>query len=392
MINASEWLPYAAASALIAGLVTTTAVPLVVRLAMSMRAVDYPGGRRTHERAVPRLGGVAIVTGLFFGVVSVILVRWPVYGDSIANSQFVVWLLAGSLVFLVGLVEDVMSLSRAKRLLAEVAAAWMVVSAGWKFEVFALPVVGDVELGWLGSVLTIIWIVGVANAINLIDGLDGLAAGVIAIIAASMLVLSGVKGDFLTVVVYAGMMGACLGFLRFNWAPARVFMGDAGSLTLGFLLATLTVKGALKSPAAVAILVPILALGVPVIDTLMVMLVRFLERPKLRLVGRVAAIFKADRNHIHHLVQHLRPHRPHREAAVRWIYGLVLVSCGAALAVALTKSGRLGVSLVIVEVIVIFVVRRLGFARRVRALGAERRHELLQDVSASVEEGHLRVS
>jgi UDP-GlcNAc:undecaprenyl-phosphate GlcNAc-1-phosphate transferase len=379
-VGMSDWLPYALASALIAGLITTVTVPFVGRVAMTLRAVDYPGGRRTHARAVPRLGGVAIVVGLFFGVASVTLARWPSYGSSIANSSFVAWLLAAALVFIVGLIEDVITLSTLKRLMVEIAAAWMVVSAGWEFEVFALPIIGDVHLGWFGALLTIVWIVGVANAINLIDGLDGLAAGVIAIIAACMLVLAGVKGDFLSAVVYAGMVGACLGFLRYNWAPARVFMGDAGSLTLGFLLATLTVKGALKSPAAVAILVPILALGVPVIDTLLVMLVRFLERPKGRLVGQMAAVFKADRNHIHHLVQHVRPHR---EAAVRWIYVLVMVSCGAALTVAVTKSGRLGVSLVVMEVAVIVVVRRMGLSRRARALGAERRRELIETVEAN---------
>jgi UDP-GlcNAc:undecaprenyl-phosphate GlcNAc-1-phosphate transferase len=388
-VGVIEWLPYALASALIAGLITTVAVPFVGRIAMTLRAVDYPGGRRTHGRAVPRLGGVAIVVGLFFGVASVTLVRWPTYGSAIANSSFAAWLLATCMVFIVGLIEDVITLSTLKRLMVETAAAWMVVGAGWRFEVFALPFVGDVHLGWLGSVLTIVWIVGVTNAINLIDGLDGLAAGVIAIIAASMLVLAGVKGDFLSAVVYAAMVGACLGFLRYNWAPARVFMGDAGSLTLGFLLASLTVEGALKSPAAVAILVPVLALGVPVIDTLLVMLVRFLERPKGRVAGRVVAVFKADRNHIHHLVQHLRPHR---EAAVRWIYLLVMVFCGAALMVAVTKSGRLGVSLVAMEIGVIVVVRRLGLSQRARALGAERRRELLEVVEAREEDVSTGVS
>ena len=237
--------------------------------------------------------------------------------------------------------------------------------------------VGEVHLGWLGPVITILWIVGVTNAINLLDGLDGLAAGVIAIIAASMAVIAGLRGDFFSVVLLAGIVGACLGFLRHNWAPATIFMGDAGSLTLGFVLATMTVHTAVKSSAAVAILVPILALGVPVIDTLLVMVVRFLERPRGGFTGRFTSMFVADRNHLHHLLLNLRPHR---QVVVRWIYAIVLFSCGGAMAVALTKSGSLGLVLVGVEVAAIFLVRRMGLGRKARDLSAQRTNELRQEV------------
>ena len=140
-----------------------------------------------------------------------------------------------------------------------------------------------------GAVVSLLWIVGVTNAINLIDGLDGLAGGVVAIIADSLLAYALLQGNLRTVILMAATAGACIGFLRHNWAPARIFMGDSGSLTLGFLLAAISVHSSLKAPAAVAILVPILALGVPVIDTLLVMGVRFLDRPKGRLARAVPA-------------------------------------------------------------------------------------------------------
>jgi UDP-GlcNAc:undecaprenyl-phosphate GlcNAc-1-phosphate transferase len=241
----------------------------------------------------------------------------------------------------------------------------------------------------MGTVVTILWIVGVTNAVNLLDGLDGLASGVIAIIAGSLCVIAAFKGNFFSAVLLAGIVGACLGFLRHNWTPAKIFLGDAGSLTLGFVLATLTVHGALKSSAAVAILVPILALGVPVIDTLMVMAVRFLDRSQPGFVGRISGMVAPDRSHLHHLLQFLAPRRA---VVVRWIYGLVLLSCGGALAVALTKSGPLGLVLVFVELVVIILVRQLGFARRAKVLGSALRREARDEFFAESDDSREGVS
>jgi UDP-GlcNAc:undecaprenyl-phosphate GlcNAc-1-phosphate transferase len=258
----------------------------------------------------------------------------------------------------------------------------VVVASGWSFEVVAVP--GRVfDLGALGSVLAVVWIVGVTNAINLIDGLDGLASGVVAIIAASFLAYSLAYSNPFSVVLTAAMVGSCLGFLPHNWKPARIFMGDAGSLTLGYLLATMSVYGTLKAPAAVAVLVPILALGVPVFDTLLVMLVRFLERPKGRFFERFLRILHADRNHLHHLLESVvAEHR----SVVRWIYGMVVVSCGMALVVALTKRSGLGFVLLGVEVVAVGVIRQLGLARQARVLSRRRRQELEQELHAEIEE------
>ena len=168
----------------------------------------------------------------------------------------------------------------------------------------SLPGLGDVELGIFGEVVSLLWIVGVTNAINLLDGLDGLAGGVVAIVATGLLVYAvDLQDNLLAMVLMAAIVGACVGFLRHNWAPARIFMGDSGSLTLGFLLAAMSVHSSLKAPAAVAILVPILALGLPVMDTLLVMLVRFLDRPHGPFVDRFLRMFHADRNHLHHVLE-----------------------------------------------------------------------------------------
>jgi UDP-GlcNAc:undecaprenyl-phosphate GlcNAc-1-phosphate transferase len=212
-------------------------------------------------------------------------------------------------------------------------------------------------------------VVGVTNAINLIDGLDGLAGGVAAIVSVSLLVYALIQHNLGSVVLMAAIAGACIGFLRHNWEPARVFMGDSGSLTLGFLLGAISLHSAIKAPAAVAILVPILALGLPVIDTLLVMVVRFLEGEGAPVGRRLGRMFRGDRKHLHHLLSDLASR--HRRV-VTVLYLIVVLFCGGALAVAVTGEGWLGLTLLVIEFIVVVAMRQLGLVRRARALADER--------------------
>jgi UDP-GlcNAc:undecaprenyl-phosphate GlcNAc-1-phosphate transferase len=179
------------------------------------------------------------------------------------------------------------------------------------------------------------------------------------------MVFSLLQAIFLAAILLAGVVGSCAGFLHHNRAPARIFMGDAGSLSLGFLLASVSVLAGQKASSAVAILVPILALGVPVIDTLLVMIVRFLEIPNGSSRERLARIFMADRLHLHHLLESFSRQRT---KIVRWVYLMVAVSCLMALTVALTKSGPLGWIMVGVELLAIALIRQL--ARHGRDRGA----------------------
>ncbi len=370
-------------AAVIAGVVTSILVPLVARIAVAVQAVDYPGGRRAHGGGVPRLGGLAIALGLAFGAGGVALIVWPEWGVRVARSELAAVLLACGIVFLVGIVDDLVGVSIPKKFLAELVAATLIVGSGWYFSALGLPGGAALNLGSAGPVLTVVWLVGVTNAINLIDGLDGLASGVVAIIAASLLAFSVLQSNVFMVILMAAVVGACAGFLRHNWAPAKIFMGDAGSLSLGFLLAVVSVHSSLKSSAAVAILVPILALGVPVMDTLLVMLVRFLERPKGRTSERLLRMFTADRNHLHHLMAR---HGANRRTIVRVIYLLVLVTCVMAMVVGLTKHYTLGITLVVVEVAAVVAVRSLGFSRQAKVLSTEARAEMRSKLPTS--EGH----
>lgn len=348
----------------------------MTKFAVAVEALDYPGHRKVHVGPVPRLGGLAIGFGLVFGTGSVVFLMWDEWSSPIQRPSLVALGLGTGLIFLVGLVDDLVGVSAIKKLAMELIAAALVVNAGWKFQLLGYPG-GHLELSPLASVaLTMLWIVAVTNAINLIDGLDGLASGVVAIIGSSFLVYSLAYDSPFAVAMAAGIVGCCIGFLPHNWEPARIFMGDAGSLTLGYLLGSLSVYTALKSPAAVAILVPILALGVPIIDTLLVMVLRFLERPKGIFFRRFLRIFHADRNHLHHLLESLVVSR---RKVVRWIYAMVVASCVMALVVALTKRSGLGFILLAVELGAVALIRQLGFARKALALSRARRQRLANE-------------
>ncbi len=373
----------AVAAVIAAGLVSNLSVPLIARVAMAVHALDYPGGRKQQMSATPRLGGVAIVGGVAFAAAGVALAKWVPLSAAIHRSEIIALAMAGALVFFVGCVDDLLGVSTWKKFGVEVLAALLLVHVGWQFHALSIPGQPSIDLGMLGPVLTVLWIVGVTNAVNLLDGLDGLAAGVVAIIAASLLAYALLLGNLGTVILMAAIFGACLGFLRHNWAPAKIFMGDSGSLTLGFLLAAMTVHCSLKAPAAIAILVPLVALGVPVIDTLLVMVMRFLSRPHGALADRLLAMFRADRNHIHHLLLRRRS----RVRVVAWLYGIVITFCALAMVVALTRNPTLGLLVLAIEGAVILALRRSGVRARLAESSAEQRQALRSDLGVESADG-----
>jgi UDP-GlcNAc:undecaprenyl-phosphate GlcNAc-1-phosphate transferase len=373
-------LLYALGAALVAALSTHLMVQPVTRLAEAFKALDHPGDRRHQTGAVPRLGGIAIALGLALGGGGAAVSLWARLSDHIGRNELLALVFGAGVIFLVGVVDDLVGVSFSRKFFFQVVAAWPLVQLGWSFEVLRLPLLGEVDLGVLAVPLSLVWIVGVTNAINLLDGLDGLAGGVVTIISVSFLAYAVLQGNPGTVILMAALAGACAGFLRHNWEPARIFMGDSGSLLLGFLLAATAVHSSFKAPAAVAILVPILALGVPVMDTVLVMGVRFLDRPKSALADRFLGMFHADRKHLHHLLSHFGGKRT-RIVAV--IYAVVLSFCAMALVVAMTGQTALGVTLVILEFAVILAMRRMGLAMEARRLARLQREEVKAEVLAA---------
>jgi UDP-GlcNAc:undecaprenyl-phosphate GlcNAc-1-phosphate transferase len=268
----------------LAAVITLAATPLTMVLARRVGAIDHPTADRprVHKRPIPRIGGLAMVIGILVPALLLVDLHGPRAGI----------ILAIPLVAAIGLVDDIRGLSpRAKMLLIVGCALIPVWGYGMRFHSISLPVVNSFDLGWIGWPITVIWIAALANLVNLIDGMDALAAGIVGIAAAAFTILAASFGRLEVAAIAAIVCGATLGFLPFNFHPARVFMGDTGALTLGFVLGALAVDGVLKSAATIALVAPLLVLSVPILDTSFVVLKRLkYRRPP----------WGADHNHFYH--------------------------------------------------------------------------------------------
>jgi UDP-GlcNAc:undecaprenyl-phosphate/decaprenyl-phosphate GlcNAc-1-phosphate transferase len=244
---------------LVAFAVVVVLTPGVGEVARILGVVDEPGEkRRMHLRAVPRLGGLALFLGFFVAALAFLDLDGPYRGI----------LLGAALATTIGMVDDFRGLPWWLKLGGQWAAATVPVLAGVAIDRFSFPLLGVHELpAWLGVILTLVWIVAIMNMVNLLDGMDGLAAGICAIAGATFAVLALSLGRPEAAVLSAIVAGGCVGFLRHNFYPARIFMGDSGSQLLGFALAAVAIQGTLKTAASIALFFPLLALAVPIVDT-----------------------------------------------------------------------------------------------------------------------------
>src|SRR5438046_5313815 len=256
--------------------------PAVGGMARRLGVVAEPGARRLNRRAVPRLGGLA----LFFGIFVPALAFLPL------GSETRGLLLGAAVATTVGAIDDFRGLVWWEKLGGQLAAAAIPTGFGIWVQNFTFPALGAHSLPeWVGVPLTILWIVAIMNMVNFLDGLDGLAAGVCAISGATFCLIALSLERPRPALLAAVVFGACLGFLRHNFYPARIFMGDSGALLLGFVLGALSVQGLLKTAATVALFFPLLVLAVPIVDTTFVVARRLKNREK---------VFEADQAHLHH--------------------------------------------------------------------------------------------
>ncbi|MBQ2270518.1 MAG: undecaprenyl/decaprenyl-phosphate alpha-N-acetylglucosaminyl 1-phosphate transferase [Firmicutes bacterium] len=270
--------------------VSVICTPLAIKLAPKIGAVDVPkDARRVHTKPMPRFGGMAI----FIGTMAVIMVFLE------KDSQLWGVILSGTLMYLVGVVDDLKGIPAKVKLLGQIACATILYCFSirittmanllpWGPGLIRFPVV-------ISFLVTVVWIVGVTNAVNLIDGLDGLAAGVCCIASLSIAYTAHLHDRMTTCSIMSALAGACVGFLMFNFNPAKIFMGDSGSLFLGYMLASVSLLGdtPLKSTTVLATLVPICVLALPLFDTTFAILRRLVtHRP----------IMEADRGHLHHRI------------------------------------------------------------------------------------------
>ena len=262
--------------------------PQVKRFAESVGAIDQPGERRIHDRPVPRMGGLAIFVGFVVSVLLFVDMTTPVMG----------LLLGAVIIAVMGALDDILSLNAWIKLAGQILAALVAIRCGIVFDVISNPgflnAGTTIAIGWLSFPLTVLWIVLCTNAVNLIDGLDGLAVGVSAISSASMMVVSVIVsslGSGSEPLLLACLTGACIGFMPYNRNPAKIFMGDVGSQFLGFVLSCISIMGMFKFHAIITFLIPLLALAVPLFDTVFAFFRRILH-------GQ--SPFRPDRGHIHH--------------------------------------------------------------------------------------------
>jgi len=332
--------------ALVASLLLT---PLARRLALKVGALGRPGGRNIHGNATPRLGGIAIAGGWVLGLLAPS--GLPDEVTSLYRSELAAVIAGGLLMCLTGAVDDVRGLTVGRKLLAQTAVAIVAFACGFRIDAIALPFIGALPMGVFALPVTVIWIIGITNAVNLIDGLDGLAAGVAFFAALTTFTVGIIGGNPFAAWLSAPLMGVLAGFLFFNFNPARIFMGDAGSYFLGYVLATVSLTGAgsQKASTAVSLLVPMIALGLPIFDTLFTMFRRFLER---------RSMFSADRGHIHHRLLDLG--LTHRRAVVL-LYCVCVIFTVCAIGVSLGRAWQTGIALLSVSVVCVALVRFAGY-------------------------------
>ena len=317
--------------------------PLVKKLAFKIKAVDEPSERKVHSEPMPRLGGLAIFLGFWLTVYMTTEMTGELYG-----------LLAGGLLItLVGVIDDVRGVTAKQKLAVQIIAACVVMYAGAHIEFITHPLDNVVSLGYWSYPLTLLWIIGITNAVNLIDGLDGLAAGVSAIAAVTLGIIAYIETSSQVAVVAFILAASVFGFLKYNIHPAQIFMGDTGSLFLGFNLAVLAIIGLTKSATVISLFLPIVILGIPIIDTLFAIVRRYFG-------GK--PIFSADKEHLHHRLLDLGLSHQHTVLAM---YGVSIVLSLSAIIMALVTTAQ-GMLIMVALILSIYLgAEKLGlFAQK----------------------------
>jgi UDP-GlcNAc:undecaprenyl-phosphate GlcNAc-1-phosphate transferase len=278
--------------ALILNLVLT---PNIIRIAHRFRWYDRPGSRKIHTVLVPRLGGVGIFTSFFTSIIVVPLVWQLIFGTAqqhFVDIKYLAIFLGFFIIYVLGLIDDFYNLKAILKLFIQILAAGVVViGGGFVVTKLTIPYLGTIDLWYFGYPLTILWIVGITNAVNLVDGMDGLGAGIAGFAALSMGIISLIEGAYAPAIMAFALAGALAGFLRYNFPPAKIFMGDSGSLFLGFSLAVFPLMGISRAGSLGALLIPVTILLVPIIDTAAAILRRLRKRQ---------SIATPDKEHIHH--------------------------------------------------------------------------------------------
>jgi UDP-GlcNAc:undecaprenyl-phosphate GlcNAc-1-phosphate transferase len=345
----------------VALLISTGLTPVLIRWARKNNVVDVPDSRKIHRTPIARIGGVAI-----FAATMLALIPSLFLDNGIGHTFRGIWikvvcmLAASSLMFAVGLLDDLKGLRVRTRLIAQTMAGLIVCFAGIHIDQLVIRDYIVLDLGILSIPFTLCWIIGVTNAVNLIDGLDGLAGGICAIACGAMACLSVIQGNLILATLMLAMFGGLTGFLLFNFHPAKIFMGDCGSLFLGFTIATASVLTTAKSEALVGFGLPVLVLGIPIFDTLLSIVRRFLAR---------RGIMSPDRGHFHHRLLD-KGFKQHHVAIIAYVITLVASGVGFLLLTTHRGTSLLVFTAGLTILLVIFKI-----------VGSVEIHQILNDIS-----------
>ncbi len=312
--------------------------PLVELFALKVGVVDVPSERKVHPEPTPMLGGIAIYLAFLLT-----LIWFVVIGRELAGI-----LLGGTLMLILGIIDDIWDLSPKVKFLGQLLAASILLFYGIQIEFVGNPLGGLIYLGGWSIPLTLFWVVGLTNTVNFIDGLDGLAAGVCGIALLTLSFSAHQTGHIDIAFICLILAGSALGFLKHNFNPARIFMGDSGSMFLGFMLGAITVQGVMKSIVAIALLVPLVVMGVPIFDAAFAIFRRYKNKQP---------VTRADDGHIHHRL--LRRGFSHRQTVVI-LYLWCFMLSAAALALRFASSQVKIVVFVCLAILSFFFERYIG--------------------------------
>jgi UDP-GlcNAc:undecaprenyl-phosphate GlcNAc-1-phosphate transferase len=318
--------------------------PFIKKLAIKLDIMDVPkDNRRIHNRPIPLLGGLAI----YFSFIITLFLKMGKLTESETGL-----ILGATIIVIGGILDDKFDIKPWCKLLFQLAAAGVLIIYGIKIEIITNPfnsIYQFINIGVMSIPLTIIWVIGITNALNLIDGLDGLAAGIAFISSITIFIIALLNNRYEAAVLTSILAGAILGFLPYNFNPASIFMGDTGSQLLGFLLAAISMEGAIKSAAAFSVAVPILALGIPIYDTLFAVIRR-------KINGK--PIMQADRGHLHHRLLDMGLTQ---KQVVMIMYSISAVLGSISIIAMEINAQKSYFLLIIVMVILVFMAWKAGF-------------------------------
>lgn len=324
---------------LAAFIVALLVTPLMKKVGVLVGAVDKPNERKVHRGVITRIGGFAIYAGFIL----------PTLWTQLPSREVTGLLISGSLIVVIGLIDDIIGISPKVKLLGQIIAALVLVWFGVEVDFITNPLNGGIiSLGNFSIPITIFWIIGITNAVNLIDGLDGLAAGITAIAALTLAVVAWTQEQYSVVAMALFLTSSTLGFLRYNFNPAQLFMGDCGSLFLGFNLGALSVMGLSKGATVISLFIPVIILGIPIMDTFFAITRRFSNNKP---------IFEADKGHLHHRL--LDMGLTHQQS-VLVMYAITFLLGSSAVFLTMLTTAQSVLILIIISAIILMGANRIG--------------------------------